>query len=189
MYIYRSSAGAWRVTHENRESLHKNARIVLVLFLSLTFLIILVVTIRLFSRFINRRFCHRGGVGRGPSADSQSAGIDDCVLAAMPIFVYRRYAEVTDEVCAVCLSEPKEGEVMRMLPECRHAFHVLCIDRWLRSSRTCPVCRADVGRRRAGMGDRLLAAPPMPERLSRRGEAWGGRQAQVHGEMDLETGQ
>lgn len=45
--------------------------------------------------------------------------------------------------CQVCLSEYLNGEQLRVLP-CIHEFHSACIDRWLKSNNTCPVCRADV---------------------------------------------
>ncbi|TQD85191.1 hypothetical protein C1H46_029279 [Malus baccata] len=50
---------------------------------------------------------------------------------------------VGDGTCAVCLGEFKEGEYFRTLPECSHSFHVQCIDMWLYSQPSCPVCRAN----------------------------------------------
>lgn len=44
----------------------------------------------------------------------------------------------------MCLSAVEEGEKVRLLPNCRHVFHVPCIDMWLLSHCTCPVCRAGV---------------------------------------------
>jgi E3 ubiquitin-protein ligase ATL6/9/15/31/42/55 len=46
--------------------------------------------------------------------------------------------------CAICLGEFTEEEMLRLLPGCRHVFHVECIDTWLSSHITCPVCRADL---------------------------------------------
>lgn len=46
--------------------------------------------------------------------------------------------------CAVCLSIVQEGETVRQLPACKHLFHVGCIDMWLHSHSTCPLCRASV---------------------------------------------
>uniref|UniRef100_A0A0D3EL21 RING-type E3 ubiquitin transferase n=1 Tax=Oryza barthii TaxID=65489 RepID=A0A0D3EL21_9ORYZ len=43
----------------------------------------------------------------------------------------------------VCLSELADGEKVRELPNCRHVFHVECVDAWLRSRTTCPLCRAE----------------------------------------------
>lgn len=43
--------------------------------------------------------------------------------------------------CAVCLCEFDDRDRLRLLPPCGHAFHVACIDVWLRSSATCPLCR------------------------------------------------
>uniref|UniRef100_A0A0E0BL47 RING-type E3 ubiquitin transferase n=1 Tax=Oryza glumipatula TaxID=40148 RepID=A0A0E0BL47_9ORYZ len=46
--------------------------------------------------------------------------------------------------CAVCLTEFRDGETLRLLPRCRHAFHRGCIDTWLRAHVNCPLCRAPV---------------------------------------------
>ncbi|GAB2211129.1 hypothetical protein Droror1_Dr00016421 [Drosera rotundifolia] len=47
-------------------------------------------------------------------------------------------------IVTVCLTEFEEGEDLRLLPMCSHAFHVFCIDTWLRSHKNCPLCRAPV---------------------------------------------
>nr|UPT48770.1 pentatricopeptide repeat protein AaPPR775 [Agave angustifolia] len=44
--------------------------------------------------------------------------------------------------CAICLSEFEEGEGIRVLPACRHGFHVRCVERWLAVRRSCPTCRS-----------------------------------------------
>lgn len=46
--------------------------------------------------------------------------------------------------CAVCLSEFSNDETLRMLPRCCHVFHPECIDTWLQTHVTCPVCRDDL---------------------------------------------
>jgi hypothetical protein len=54
--------------------------------------------------------------------------------------------------CAVCLEAFQAGDRCRVLPRCEHGFHAQCVDQWLRKSRVCPVCRAEVvgiGRRKA----------------------------------------
>ncbi|KAJ7539311.1 hypothetical protein O6H91_11G086700 [Diphasiastrum complanatum] len=43
--------------------------------------------------------------------------------------------------CTICLSEFEEGEMISMLPNCCHAFHLPCIDMWLVSNVSCPTCR------------------------------------------------
>ena len=42
--------------------------------------------------------------------------------------------------CAICLEAMAEGDMVKSLP-CLHAFHAKCIDRWLRSSKQCPMCK------------------------------------------------
>lgn len=46
--------------------------------------------------------------------------------------------------CAVCLSALEGEEKAKLLPNCNHFFHVDCIDKWLGSHSTCPICRAEV---------------------------------------------
>ncbi|KAF0894940.1 hypothetical protein E2562_004936 [Oryza meyeriana var. granulata] len=42
------------------------------------------------------------------------------------------------------MREFRDGETLRLLPRCRHAFHRGCIDTWLRAHVNCPLCRAPV---------------------------------------------
>ncbi|XP_076950264.1 E3 ubiquitin-protein ligase ATL4-like [Bidens hawaiensis] len=46
--------------------------------------------------------------------------------------------------CAVCLSKFHGADLLRLLPLCCHAFHAECIDTWLKSNQTCPLCRSSV---------------------------------------------
>ena len=46
--------------------------------------------------------------------------------------------------CAVCLTRFETDEVLRLLPKCKHAFHVECVDKWLDAHSTCPLCRYKV---------------------------------------------
>jgi len=45
--------------------------------------------------------------------------------------------------CHVCLTEYDEGEQLRILP-CFHRFHSACIDEWIKTNPTCPLCRVRV---------------------------------------------
>uniref|UniRef100_A0A1A9VZT5 RING-type domain-containing protein n=1 Tax=Glossina brevipalpis TaxID=37001 RepID=A0A1A9VZT5_9MUSC len=45
--------------------------------------------------------------------------------------------------CAICINDFLSKEIIRTLP-CNHRFHVECIDKWLQSNSTCPMCRARV---------------------------------------------
>ncbi|KAL6633611.1 hypothetical protein ACP70R_026282 [Stipagrostis hirtigluma subsp. patula] len=54
--------------------------------------------------------------------------------------------------CAVCLEAFRAGDRCRVLPGCGHGFHAACVDSWLRKSRRCPVCRAEVVARRKDDG-------------------------------------
>ncbi|KAL5989556.1 hypothetical protein ACLOJK_010448 [Asimina triloba] len=70
------------------------------------------------------------------------SGLESSVIAALPEMSYGKAHE--NKECAVCLSGLEEGEMVRILPPCMHFFHGNCIDVWLQSNSTCPVCRGDV---------------------------------------------
>ncbi|GLJ42589.1 hypothetical protein SUGI_0882800 [Cryptomeria japonica] len=71
-----------------------------------------------------------------------SNGLEDSVIQSIPIFSYKEQDGILD--CAICLSEFQDGETLRLLPKCSHAFHVHCIDVWLQSNSNCPMCRANI---------------------------------------------
>lgn len=48
----------------------------------------------------------------------------------------------TDERCMICLEDYQPKDLLRTL-KCHHEFHAACVDKWLKTKRTCPLCRAD----------------------------------------------
>lgn len=44
--------------------------------------------------------------------------------------------------CSICLSEFEEKEFVKVIPFCKHGFHPTCIDTWLSSHVSCPLCRS-----------------------------------------------
>ncbi|CAN6817927.1 unnamed protein product [Brassica oleracea] len=76
---------------------------------------------------------------------SNPIGLDETLIKSITVYKYRKgdgFVESSD--CSVCLSEFQEEESLRLLPKCRHAFHVACIDTWLKSHSNCPLCRAEI---------------------------------------------
>ncbi|KAG0502197.1 hypothetical protein HPP92_002269 [Vanilla planifolia] len=72
-----------------------------------------------------------------------SSGLDDSVISKLTTYRYRSGAN-RDGDCSVCLGEFRDGESVRLLPKCCHSFHQSCIDMWLKSHSSCPLCRAGV---------------------------------------------
>ncbi|XAR59510.1 hypothetical protein NMG60_11015366 [Bertholletia excelsa] len=71
-------------------------------------------------------------------------GLDESIIKTIPLSIYTRKSSPHE--CAVCLLEFEENDYVRTLPVCYHAFHVDCIDIWLRSHANCPLCRAGLFR-------------------------------------------
>jgi E3 ubiquitin-protein ligase ATL7/58/59 len=46
--------------------------------------------------------------------------------------------------CSVCLGEYQSDERLQRIPPCGHTFHVDCIDHWLSTNSTCPLCRVSL---------------------------------------------
>ncbi|KAK7316424.1 hypothetical protein VNO77_35449 [Canavalia gladiata] len=70
------------------------------------------------------------------------SGLDQAFIDALPVFQYKEIVGLKEPFdCAVCLCEFSEKDKLRLLPMCSHAFHIGCIDTWLLSNSTCPLCR------------------------------------------------
>ncbi|KAG8049929.1 hypothetical protein GUJ93_ZPchr0009g1152 [Zizania palustris] len=101
------------------------------------------------------RHCYGDGADYSTSPLPQAAarsrrqhGLDQAVLQTFPTMAYgdvKAHKEIKGALeCAVCLSEFDDDEMLRLLPKCSHVFHPDCIDMWLASHVTCPVCRANL---------------------------------------------
>uniref|UniRef100_A0ACD5YKD0 Uncharacterized protein n=1 Tax=Avena sativa TaxID=4498 RepID=A0ACD5YKD0_AVESA len=103
-----------------------------------------------------------GGSGSSPANDSFASfttydnfyhtfspyGLDDAAIKSLPSAQFLKAeaarASAGARDCAVCLLEFADGDELRALPLCAHAFHADCIDVWLRAHASCPLCRAAV---------------------------------------------
>ncbi|KAL5220421.1 hypothetical protein ABZP36_025134 [Zizania latifolia] len=127
----------------------------------------------LISIFICLRYLHLGRRRRDPifviqdeqwrRRQTPRLGLDAAAIALLPSFPYQRVhgAETSANSfeCAVCLNAVDEGEMVRQLPGCGHVFHQECIDVWLSSNASCPVCRRKAEPAAAARGAEDIAAP------------------------------
>nr|GLL44534.1 RING-H2 finger protein ATL29 [Ipomoea trifida] len=92
----------------------------------------------------NRR-ASQAGAPVGPVGNVDSPGIDPSIIESFPTFTYSTVKDYRKEQygleCAICLVEFEDASVLRLLTSCNHVFHQECIDLWLESHKTCPVCR------------------------------------------------
>ncbi|PIA57944.1 hypothetical protein AQUCO_00500102v1 [Aquilegia coerulea] len=128
-----------------------NSRIMITAIICLLFVVVVVVALHLYARYVLKREVRRREslrqLGIGTTAGAQvhtneqsRTGLDAAVIATLPIFVYKGADHIE---CAVCLSNLEEKEMVRLLPNCKHTFHSHCIDTWLRAHSTCPICRTE----------------------------------------------
>ncbi|EXB86653.1 RING-H2 finger protein ATL54 [Morus notabilis] len=74
-----------------------------------------------------------------------TVGLQQSIINSITIVKYRRSEGLIEGTeCSVCLNEFREDETLRLLPKCSHAFHIPCIDTWLRYHTNCPLCRAHI---------------------------------------------
>lgn len=130
------------------------------------------------SQIVNSR--NHGPITLG---SSRGRGLDRLVVDSFPIFVYSAVKDLKIGKgaleCAVCLSEFEDCDALRLLPKCDHVFHPDCIDAWLASHVTCPVCRAKLAP--ADGGERDAGYSPQATESNREGTATSEQQ---RGEQD-----
>ncbi|KAL1813364.1 hypothetical protein DCAR_0625667 [Daucus carota subsp. sativus] len=117
-------------------------------------ILLLITTITLASYFCTRVQTTPPGTGPDRMIISEppnmqhiviEVGLDEETLKSYPKL---RYSEAklnnkdsTATCCSICLGDYKGSDMLRLLPDCGHLFHLKCVDPWLRSHPTCPVCR------------------------------------------------
>ncbi|KAJ8625989.1 hypothetical protein MRB53_019296 [Persea americana] len=140
--------------HQKSHSLNPSI-LIIVLILTLVFLVS--ASIHLLLRFFNR-ICHPSAPSSSsspPPDDSHPPPIlerhvpseHQTLIDSLPIFSFDSVATAFQKSapdCAVCLAKFDHQDQLRLLPNCCHAFHSRCIDAWLASNLTCPLCRSTV---------------------------------------------
>ncbi|KAI3846569.1 hypothetical protein MKX03_008251 [Papaver bracteatum] len=70
------------------------------------------------------------GVGEG--GGTLAAGTDEAHIISWK-----------DAVCSICLGKYADNEELKELP-CAHFFHVDCVDKWLKTNDSCPLCKRGI---------------------------------------------
>ncbi|KAD7480243.1 hypothetical protein R6Q59_009013 [Mikania micrantha] len=78
---------------------------------------------------------------------SPPKGLDAAAIDSLPITLHRvstSSATACESECCICLGVFEEGEKVKVLPMCSHAYHCECVDKWLAAHSSCPICRAAI---------------------------------------------
>ncbi|KAK7307314.1 hypothetical protein VNO77_40255 [Canavalia gladiata] len=119
---------------------------------------------------------------------ASTIGLDEALIKSITVCKYKKgdgLVEVTD--CPVCLSEFQDDESLRLLPKCSHAFHLPCIDTWLKSHSSCPLCRASIFTFNAAASHvpaPVMELPPRNETASENQHADENLSVSRHTELD-----
>jgi E3 ubiquitin-protein ligase RNF38/44 len=77
--------------------------------------------------------------------EAKPRGLTKCDIDLLPCYRFNeevRRTVLDQRSCVVCMCEFENRQLLRALP-CNHEFHAKCVDKWLKTNRTCPICRAD----------------------------------------------
>jgi hypothetical protein len=77
-------------------------------------------------------------------------------IAALPVQTVSSKTHVGKQMrCPICLDDFIEGDSLKTMP-CMHIYHSKCIDRWLATDNSCPICKTPIGQE----GRASVAAAP-----------------------------
>nr|GEY92915.1 RING-H2 finger protein ATL66-like [Tanacetum cinerariifolium] len=71
-------------------------------------------------------------------------GLDAAKINSIPITVHRSMENNETLECSICLGVFDDGVKVKVLPSCCHRYHCECVDKWLITHSTCPICRTTV---------------------------------------------
>ena len=73
---------------------------------------------------------------------SENRGANESVISSLPTSRVARDSTIS-EPCSICLQDFQEGDTRKLL-QCAHGFHAQCIDQWLHTNLSCPICKHSV---------------------------------------------
>jgi len=62
----------------------------------------------------------------------------------LPVVIFKESFLIRETQCSVCLADYQPDERLQKIPPCGHTFHISCIDHWLSTNTTCPLCRVSL---------------------------------------------
>uniref|UniRef100_A0A8D0CQQ7 Ring finger protein 44 n=1 Tax=Sander lucioperca TaxID=283035 RepID=A0A8D0CQQ7_SANLU len=75
--------------------------------------------------------------------EAKPRGLTKADIEQLPSYRFNSENHLSEQtLCVVCFSDFECRQLLRVLP-CNHEFHAKCVDKWLKTNRTCPICRAD----------------------------------------------
>ncbi|KAK6185010.1 hypothetical protein SNE40_007340 [Patella caerulea] len=77
--------------------------------------------------------------------EAKPRGLTKADIDQLPAYRFNsetRRSDLDMTSCVVCMCDFENRQLLRVLP-CSHEFHGKCVDKWLKTNRTCPICRAD----------------------------------------------
>lgn len=140
---------------DNRESTHVVGSYVTPLAISLAGIICSTLALAAY-HFILVRCCHRPQQMQQQSRNNNNnrnhnksgCGVQEEILNKIPVISYSINTSnafgFDQSECSICLGELEEGDLVRLLPACNHAFHIPCIDAWFIEHASCPFCRSSI---------------------------------------------
>jgi hypothetical protein len=96
-----------------------------------------------------RRDRRRSRDASSSAAAAAASGLDADTINGLPVTLYSparstvgEEEQAVEAECSICLSALVAGDKVKALPPCGHRFHPGCVDDWLRSHPSCPLCRS-----------------------------------------------
>ncbi len=76
-------------------------------------------------------------------SSSRFSKIDKTVIGLLPFFWFSSLKGSNEGLeFATWLSKLEDAEILRILPKCKHSFHIDCIDNWLEKHSSSLLCRS-----------------------------------------------
>lgn len=148
----------WEDDDLDDENFQIHGRTLLYIVVLFSFIILITFIFFLYARCVNRsrsssaqNATTSSSHSRNSPPSSQPQGLDAATINSIPIISYHRTStglnsSETIELseCSICLGVFEEGEKVKVLQSCCHCYHCECVDKWLITHSSCPMCRTSV---------------------------------------------
>ncbi|XP_038707002.1 RING-H2 finger protein ATL66-like [Tripterygium wilfordii] len=125
--------------------LHSKSFFLMLVFFSL---LILITTLSIYAHWVcrHKRRLSTTATTVAPSCSS-SPGLNQATIDSLPVSLHRSSMEINiaEGECCICLSLLEDEDKVKVLPDCNHEYHSECVDKWLSTQSSCPLCRASLG--------------------------------------------